>query len=102
MSARQNAQVEAAMFDAIGIEEVAADVDRWFQLLCMAGTWRDARPRALRWGVFHAPGRLVRTARRRIVRIVDGWPTADELLRACRRIALITRARPTARRLAPA
>ena len=69
---------------------LAADLVRWFQLLCFDGTWRDARPKALRWAVFHAPGRLVHAARRRIVRIVDGWPTADELLDAYKRIELIT------------
>jgi hypothetical protein len=69
---------------------LAADLVRWFQLLCCDGTWRDARPKALRWGIFHAPGRLVHKARRTVVRIIDGWPTADVLLDAYRRIALIT------------
>ncbi len=69
---------------------LAADLVRWFQLLCFDGTWNDARPKALRWGIFHAPGRLVRRARQRIVRIIDGWPTTEVLLEAYRRIALIT------------
>ncbi|MGH8987444.1 MAG: IS1380 family transposase [Acidimicrobiales bacterium] len=69
---------------------MAADLVRWFQLLCLGDAWRDARPKALRWRLFHAPGRLVRTARRRIVRIVDGWPTIDALLGAYQRIALLT------------
>ena len=69
---------------------LAADLVRWFQLLCFDGLLERARPKALRWGIFHAPGRLVRRARQRIVRIIDGWPTADALLDAYRRIALIT------------
>jgi hypothetical protein len=69
---------------------LAADLVRWFQLLCFDGTWRDARPKALRWGIFHAPGRLVHRARQRIVRILDGWPTTEVLLDAYRRIELIT------------
>jgi hypothetical protein len=69
---------------------LAADLVRWFQLLCCDGTWRDARPKALRWGIFHAPGRLVHRARQTVVRIIDGWPTTDVLLDAYRRIALIT------------
>ncbi|MDA8400469.1 MAG: IS1380 family transposase [Actinomycetota bacterium] len=69
---------------------LAADLVRWFQLLCLEGAWCDARPKALRWGIFHAPGRLVHSARRRIVRIIENWPTADVLLGAYRRIALIT------------
>jgi hypothetical protein len=69
---------------------LAADLVRWFQLLCLEGTWRDARPKALRWDVFHAPGRIVRRARRTIVRVLSGWATADVLLGAYRRIALLT------------
>jgi hypothetical protein len=71
------------------IVAMAADLVRWFQLLCLQGAWQGARPKALRWGIFHAPGRLVRTARQRIVRLIDGWPAADELLGAYRRIALL-------------
>ncbi len=69
---------------------LAADLVRWFQLLCFNGTWTDARPKALRWGIFHAPGRLVHRARRTVVRIIDGWPTTQVLLDAYRRIELLT------------
>ena len=69
---------------------MAADLVRWFQLLCFDGSWKDARPKAMRWGIFHAPGRLVRRARQRVVRIIDGWPTAQVLLDAYQRIDLIT------------
>ena len=68
---------------------MAADLVRWFQLLCLDGTWAKARPKALRWGLFHAPGRLVRTGRRHVVRILSGWPSADALLGAYRRLDLI-------------
>jgi hypothetical protein len=68
---------------------ISADLVRWFQLLCLDGAWRSARPKALRWAIFHAPGRLVHGARRRIVRIIDRWPTAEVLLDAYRRIELI-------------
>jgi hypothetical protein len=69
---------------------LAADLVRWFQLLCFDGSWTDARPKALRWGIFHAPGRLVHRARQSVVRIIDGWPTAQVLLDAYQRIAFIT------------
>jgi len=69
---------------------LSADLVRWFQLLCFDGSWVDARPKAMRWGIFHAPGRLVRRSRQRIVRIIDGWPGTDALLDAYKRIALIT------------
>ncbi len=39
---------------------IAVDLVRSFQLLCVDGAWRDARPKALRRTLFHAPGRLVR------------------------------------------
>jgi Transposase DDE domain group 1 len=63
---------------------------RWFQLLCVTGPLAVAEPKTLRWALWHTPARLVHHARRQIVRILDGWPTADELLHAYRRIALIT------------
>ena len=69
---------------------MAGDLVRWFQLLCLEGRWRDARPKALRWEIFHAPGRIVRSARRVVVRLLDGWPTARPLLNAYQRIALLT------------
>jgi hypothetical protein len=69
---------------------MAADLARWFQLLCLDGRWRDARPKALRWEIFHAPGRIVRSARRVVVRLLEGWPTARQLLSAYQRINLLT------------
>ena len=69
---------------------IAADLLRWFQLLCMDGAWVSARPKALRWGILHIPGRLVTTSRRRVVRVIDGWPGTDAVLNAYRRIAALT------------
>jgi len=63
---------------------------RWFQLLCLTGPLAVAEPKTLRWQLWHTPARYVRRARRHVVRILDGWPTATELLDAYRRIALIT------------
>jgi hypothetical protein len=63
---------------------------RWFQLLCLTGALAVAEPKTLRWNLWHAPARLVHRARRRIVRILDGWPTTTALLDAYQRIALIT------------
>jgi hypothetical protein len=69
---------------------LAADLVRWFQLVCLRDAWCDARPKALRWAIFHAPGRLAHSARRRIVRIIENWPTTDVLVDAYRRVELIT------------
>jgi hypothetical protein len=63
---------------------------RWFQLLCCSGALAAAEPKALRWTLWHTPARFVRRARRRIVRILDGWPTTPALLDAYQHIALIT------------
>ena len=58
--------------------------------LCLTGAFAVAQPKALRWSIWHTPARIVRRARRNVVRILDGWPTADALLDAYQRIALIT------------
>jgi hypothetical protein len=63
---------------------------RWFQLLCITGPLAVAAPKTLRWTLWHTPARLVRHARRHVVRILNGWPTANVLLDAYRHIALIT------------
>ncbi len=62
---------------------------RWFQLLCLTGPLAAAEPKTLRWQLWHTPARFVRHARRHVVRILDGWPTATELLDAYQRVALI-------------
>jgi len=69
---------------------LAADLVRWFQLVCLRDAWCDARPKALCWAIFHAPGPLVHSARRGIVRIIENWPTTDVLVDAYRRVELIT------------
>ncbi|MGH9089583.1 MAG: IS1380 family transposase [Acidimicrobiales bacterium] len=68
----------------------AADVVRWFQLLCLTDSLALAEPKALRWSLWHTPARIVRRARQVVVRILDSWPAARELLDAYGRIDLIT------------
>ncbi|MCO5311323.1 MAG: transposase [Microthrixaceae bacterium] len=68
---------------------LAADLVRWFQLVCLPTSWADTRPKKLRWTLFHTPGRLIRTARQSIVRIIDTWPTAEVLTHAYQHIALL-------------
>ncbi len=69
---------------------LAHDLVRWFQLLCLPGRYASACPKALRWSVFHAPGRLVRSGRRLVVRLLEHWPSADVILAAYEHIALVT------------
>jgi hypothetical protein len=68
----------------------AADLVRWFQLLCLHGALVTAEPKTLRWALWHTPARIVRRARQHVVRIIDGWPTARQLLDAYSNIELIT------------
>jgi hypothetical protein len=69
---------------------LAADLVRWFQLLCLAGHLARAEPKTLRWRLWHAPARIVRHARDEIVRILDGWPDAPAIITAHRRAAALT------------
>jgi Transposase DDE domain group 1 len=68
----------------------AADLVRWFQLLCVTGPLARAEPKTLRWRLWHAPARLIRHARQDIVRILDGWPDAHAIIAAHTRIAALT------------
>jgi hypothetical protein len=67
----------------------AADLVRWFQLLCVTGHLARAEPKTLRWRLWHAPARLIHHARQDIVRILDGWPDADAIVAAHTRIAAL-------------
>ena len=67
-----------------------ADLVRWFQLLALNGAWAAAEPKRLRWGLWHTPARIVSRAGRHVVRILDRWPTLNELLDAYGRIAQLT------------
>ncbi len=68
----------------------AHDLVRWFQRLCRTGDLASAEPKTLRWRLWHAPARKVRSGRQVIVRILDAWPDAWAIVRAHRRIVLIT------------
>ena len=68
----------------------AADLVRWFQHLCCSGPLATAEPKRLRWTLWHTPARIVRRAGHEIIRIIDGWPTATDLLAAHRRISAIS------------
>lgn len=74
----------------LALVRYAADLVRWFQLLCLTGPLAVAEPKTLRWQLWHTPARIVRRSRRHIVRILDAWPTAATVLDAYHRIALIT------------
>jgi hypothetical protein len=67
-----------------------ADLVRWFQELVCTGPLATAEPKRLRWTLWHTPARIVRRAGRTIVGIIDGWPTASDLLNSHTRINATT------------
>ncbi len=56
---------------------------RWFQQLRLTGPLAHAAPKRLRWQLWHAPARLVRSSRKWTLRLLDWWPTTPQLLHAC-------------------
>ena len=68
----------------------ASDLVAWFQLLCLDGPLAKAKPRRLRWALWHTPARIITSARRHIIRIVDRWPTTDALVASYQAIAALT------------
>ena len=56
---------------------------RWFQQLRLQGPLAQAAPKRLRWQLWHAPARLIRSARKWTLRLLDDWPTTPQLLHAC-------------------
>ena len=54
------------------------------------GPLARALPKRLRWQLWHTPARIVRKARGDIIRILDGWPTAPDILAAYRHVAALT------------
>ena len=68
---------------------MAADLVRWFQLLCCHGPLINAQPKRMRWTFWHAPARIVRQARQHIIRIIHGWPTTSDIISAHQRLTLL-------------
>lgn len=66
---------------------VAQDLVAWMQLLCLRGTpAQQWEPKRLRHRLLHVAARLVRSGRRRWLRLQRGWPWADVLLDAFERL----------------
>lgn len=65
---------------------VALSLVCWFQILLLDGDLAFARPPTLRYRLWHAAARVVRSARRRIVRLQADWPWAPDLLTAFQRL----------------
>ena len=57
---------------------------RWFQQLRLRGPLAKAAPKRLRWQLWHAPARIVRSSRKWTLRLPHWWPATPQLLHACR------------------
>ena len=68
---------------------LAADLTAWLRLLALDGDLAAAEPKALGFRMLHVPARLVRSSRRRRLRLPGRWPWADQIVEAFRRIMTI-------------
>jgi Transposase DDE domain group 1 len=69
---------------------LANDLLAWTQHLAFAGTpARLWEPKQLRLRLLHVAGRVVRTARRHLLRLPRGWPWTNTLLTGHNRIAAL-------------
>lgn len=70
---------------------LAADLIAWTQRLALTGWARIAEPKRLRRRLFSTAGRVVRTARRAVLKVPAGWPRAGHITTAhARLVALAT------------
>jgi hypothetical protein len=65
---------------------MACDLVCWAQALLLDGELAVAEPKALRYRLWHVAARVVRHARRTIVRLQRTWPWAAALARAFARL----------------
>ena len=65
------------------------DLLAWTRTLLLDGEHAIAEPKKLRYRLLHVAARLVRTARRTILRIARTWPWAGELVTAYTRLAAL-------------
>jgi hypothetical protein len=74
--------------NAIWLELILAaqDLCCWTQALLLDGTLAVAEPKALRYRLLHVAARIVRHARRTILRLQATWPWAAALARAFARL----------------
>jgi Transposase DDE domain group 1 len=64
----------------------AQDLTCWTQALLLNGPLAVAEPKTLRYRLLHIAARIVRHARRRILRLQACWPWAVELAGAFTRL----------------
>lgn len=71
------------------LTQIAADLVAWLRLLALDGALAKAEPKALRYRMLHVPARLVRSSRRRRIKIPETWPWVADIVAVFARIAAI-------------
>jgi len=71
---------------------IAATLLAWLKLLALDGHLAKAEPKTVRYRVLHAAARLVRTGRRRRLKIAASWPWAPAIATAWDRITALPQA----------
>ena len=71
-----------------GLAALSDTVVRWFQQTCLTGTLKHARPKTLRWNLWHTPG-LVRHARAHTLTLPADRAATTAILNARTRINLL-------------
>lgn len=74
----------------LAITALAADLLAWTQRLPLTGAAARYEPKRLRLRILGVAGRLVRTARRTVLKIPDMWPWCREITTAHIRLADLT------------
>jgi hypothetical protein len=65
---------------------IAMDLFAWSRRLVLDGELARAEPKRLRYCLLHTAGQIVRSGRRRWLRLADTWPWADQLIAAFARL----------------
>ena len=66
----------------IQIAALAADLVAWLQLIALDDDLAKAEPKLLRFQMLHVPARLIRSGRRRQLRLPGQWPWASRIVAA--------------------
>lgn len=65
---------------------IAQDLIAWTQLLTLDGDLARVEPKRLRYCLLHTAGLLVKRSRQQHLLIAEGWPWADQLTEAFKRV----------------
>lgn len=68
---------------------IACDLLCWTRLLLLDGPLALAEPQTLRYRLLHTGARIIKRARKQILRIPETWPWAQELATAFKRVLAI-------------